>query len=101
MRKVNPTSPKKVKAHKDKKYLIFILVLTGIINFIMMPNEQYIGDPMAVRMASSNLVANGDIAVPRKLRFGARGKFFFEKSLLLLLAFFEYLIFIIMTVRLF
>lgn len=61
-------------------HIVLLLICVSGINFLYMPAFRIPGDPVAIEIASINLINYGSLSVPKKIasNFGDRGQFFFE-----------------------
>jgi hypothetical protein len=59
---------------------LLLLALVSIVNVLALPREQYIGDPVAIRMETVHLLRTGSLGVPAEIasRMGERGQYFYE-----------------------
>jgi hypothetical protein len=57
-----------------------LLAVVLAVNVAALPREQYIGDPVAIRVETVNLLRTGTFGVPAEIatRMGRRGQYFFE-----------------------
>ncbi len=57
-----------------------LLALITLINVLALPREQYIGDPVAIRAETVNLLRTGTLGVPPEVasRMGRPGDYFYE-----------------------
>ena len=57
-----------------------LLGVVTLVNVLALPREQYIGDPVAIRLETVQLLRTGVLGVPAEIgaRMGQRGQYFFE-----------------------
>lgn len=60
--------------------LLALIILAGLVSGLTMPSQIYPGDNVAMRLISSNLVANGEWGIPYSRRAGIEPGFFQNKG---------------------
>jgi hypothetical protein len=67
---------------RSQSFAVFsgLLVCVTIALVLTMPNCVYVGDAVAMRAGTVNLISTGEISVPHEYatRFGSRGQYFYE-----------------------
>lgn len=62
----------------DRRPLLLLGLVVLLVGVLSMPAEQYVGDPLAVRVATWSLLENGRLDVPEAQVAGERGQYFVQ-----------------------
>ncbi len=57
-----------------------LLAVVTLVNVLALPREEYVGDPVAIRIETISLLRTGRLGVPAEIasRMGTRGQYFYE-----------------------
>src|SRR5262245_49476905 len=78
-----PPPAKITSSPKPTLYVpMLLLLLLLAINFLTMPQSEYIGDPMVMRFAAERLINAGTLSIPPEIATvtGEKGQFFYHNE---------------------